>query len=75
MFLKLGDLQGGSQDRRHPGEIEVLAWSWGASNSGLAEETTTGKARFLAVTFTKEMDRASKTPPLPDFPLQTPARI
>ena len=58
MFLKLGDLQGGSQDRRHPGEIEVLGWSWGASNSGLAEETTTG-ARFLAVTFTKEMDRAS----------------
>ena len=32
-FLKIGDIQGDSTDDRHPGEIVVLAWSWGASGA------------------------------------------
>ncbi|HEV2322552.1 MAG TPA: type VI secretion system tube protein Hcp [Terracidiphilus sp.] len=32
-FLKLGDqIQGESQDDKHKNEIQVLSWSWGASN-------------------------------------------
>lgn len=31
MFLKIGDIKGESTDKSHPGEIEVLAWSWGIS--------------------------------------------
>ena len=34
MFLKLGDIKGEAQDKTHKEEIDVLAWSWGASNSG-----------------------------------------
>lgn len=32
-FLKLGDdIQGESEDAKHKNEIQVLSWSWGASN-------------------------------------------
>ena len=31
MFLKLGDIKGESTDAKHPGEIAVLAWSWGVN--------------------------------------------
>jgi len=34
MFLKLGGIEGESQDKVHAKEIDVLAWSWGMSNSG-----------------------------------------
>ena len=39
MFIKIGDLKGESKDSKHGGEIDVLAWSWGLSNSG---DTHTG---------------------------------
>jgi len=39
MFLKIGDIVGESQDSKHKGEIDVLAWSWGASNAGKAPGT------------------------------------
>ncbi|MCL2918054.1 Hcp family type VI secretion system effector [Shewanella litorisediminis] len=32
-YLKLGDIKGESQDEGHLEEIELLAWSWGTSNS------------------------------------------
>lgn len=31
-FLKLDGIQGESQDEKHKNEIQVLSWSWGASN-------------------------------------------
>ena len=39
MFLKIGDIVGESQDSKHKGEIDVLAWSWGASNTGKPQGT------------------------------------
>jgi len=35
-FLKLDGIEGESVDRTHKGEIEVLSWSWGATNAGAA---------------------------------------
>ena len=34
MFIKIGDIKGESRDKTHKEEIDVLAWSWGMSNSG-----------------------------------------
>ena len=34
MFLDITDVTGESQDDDHMNEIDVLAWSWGASTSG-----------------------------------------
>lgn len=36
MFLKLDGVNGESKDKVHTKEIDVLAWSWGMSNSGSA---------------------------------------
>ena len=37
MFVKIGKLAGESADKSgHKDEIDVLAWSWGVSNSGSA---------------------------------------
>ena len=33
-FLKLDGINGESQDKTHKDEIDVLSWSWGASNEG-----------------------------------------
>ena len=37
MFIKIGELKGESRDKVHNDEIDVLAWSWGISNSGSAQ--------------------------------------
>ncbi|MGV8719825.1 type VI secretion system receptor/chaperone Hcp, partial [Pseudomonas aeruginosa] len=34
MFIKIGDVKGESKDKTHAEEIDVLAWSWGMSQSG-----------------------------------------
>src|SRR3954469_12488839 len=36
IFLKIGDIKGESQDKAHPNEIELLSFSFGASNFGRA---------------------------------------
>ena len=33
-FLKIEGVEGESQDSKHKGEIDLLSWSWGATNSG-----------------------------------------
>ena len=33
-FLKVDGVEGESGDAKHKGEIDVLSWSWGESNSG-----------------------------------------
>ena len=62
MFIKIGDLKGEAKDKGHAGEIDVLAWSWGASNSGNAHMgggQGAGKVNVQDLSFTKYIDKSS----------------
>jgi len=62
MFLKVGDLKGESKDSVHKGEIDVLAWSWGMSNSGTSHTGGgggAGKVNVQDLSFTKYIDLSS----------------
>jgi type VI secretion system secreted protein Hcp len=62
MFIKIGDIKGESQDKKHKDEIDVLAWSWGSSQSGTTHMGAgggAGKASILDLSLTKYVDRAS----------------
>src|SRR6056297_2126121 len=62
MFLKLEGIDGESQDNKHKGEIDVLAWSWGMSQSGtfhVGQGGGGGKANFQDLSVTKWVDLAS----------------
>ena len=62
MFIKLGDIKGESRDSKHKEEIDVLAWSWGASNSGSAHVgggMGAGKVNVQDLSLTKYIDKAS----------------
>lgn len=63
MFLALkGEISGEAQDEKHKGEIDVLAWSWGMSQSGsfhVGGGGGAGKANFQDISITKWIDTAS----------------
>jgi type VI secretion system secreted protein Hcp len=62
MFLKLGKLKGEAKDAKHKSEIDVLAWSWGASNSGTAHTgggAGAGKVNVQDMSVTKYVDLAT----------------
>lgn len=62
MFLKVEGISGESQDSAHKGEIDVLAWSWGMSQSGTLHDPTgggAGKANFQDISVTKYFDKSS----------------
>ena len=62
MFIKIGALKGESRDKVHKEEIDVLAWSWGLSNSGSAQVGSgagAGKVNVQDVSFTKYLDKSS----------------
>jgi type VI secretion system secreted protein Hcp len=62
MFIKIDALKGESKDKTHKGEIDVLAWSWGLSNSGtfhLGGGGGAGKASIQDLSFTKYVDSSS----------------
>jgi len=62
MFIKIGDIKGESQDDKHKDEIDVLAFSWGCSNSGsthVGGGSGAGKANFQDISFTKYIDKSS----------------
>ena len=63
MFLKLdAKVKGESQDESHKDEIDVLAWSWGMSQSGsfhVGSGGGAGKASFLDISVTKWIDKSS----------------
>jgi type VI secretion system secreted protein Hcp len=65
MFLNLGaSIKGESidGDAKHKGTIDVLAWSWGMSNSGTTHMGSgggSGKANFQDISITKYIDKAS----------------
>lgn len=64
MFIKIGTVAGESRDKTHKGDIDVLAWSWGCSNSGTAHTGGgggAGKANVQDLSFTKYVDKASPT--------------
>ena len=64
MFIKIGAIKGEAQDSIYKGAdgwIDVLAWSWGASNSGsthVGSGSGTGKANFQDISITKYIDKA-----------------
>jgi len=62
MFIKIGDVDGESKDKTHKKLIDVLAWSWGMSNSGSAHMgggAGAGKVNVQDVSVTKYVDSAS----------------
>jgi len=62
MFIKLTNIAGEAQDKKHAGEIDVVAWSWGASQSGSAHVgggSGSGKVNVHDVSFTKYVDKSS----------------
>src|SRR6185503_5261492 len=64
MFIKIGDIKGESVDDKHKGEIDVLSWSWGASqtgSAGIGGGGGAGKVQIQDLTITKYIDKASPT--------------
>ncbi len=62
MFMKIKGVKGESADKTYKEQIDVLAWSWGASNSGsahVAKGAGTGKVNVQDLSFTKYLDAAS----------------
>jgi len=62
MFIKIGDVKGESVDAKHKGEIDVLSWSFGMSNSGNAHSgggSGAGKVNVQDLSFTKWVDLSS----------------
>ena len=62
MFIKIGAVKGESADKKHAGEIDVLAWSWGMSNSGSTHQgagSGAGKVNVQDISFTKYIDVSS----------------
>ena len=62
MFIKIGNVGGESKDKAHKGEIDVLAWSWGVSQSGSMHSGGgggAGKVNVQDLSFTKWQDASS----------------
>ena len=62
MFIKIGDIKGEAQDASHKDEIDVLAWSWGMSQSGTTHTGSgggAGKVNVQDLSFTKYVDASS----------------
>lgn len=64
MFIKFEgkEIKGEAQDAQHKDEVDVLAWSWGASQSGtthMGKGGGGGKCNVQDLSFTKYIDSAS----------------
>lgn len=64
MFLKIEGVKGEARDKdaKHKGTTELLAWSWGMSNSGTAHSGTgagAGKVNVQDLSLTKYIDSGS----------------
>lgn len=64
MYLVIDKVKGETQDKAYKakGAIDVLAWSWGASNSGtthMGQGSGAGRANFQDISVTKYVDAAS----------------
>jgi type VI secretion system secreted protein Hcp len=61
-FLKLGDIKGESPVKGFEHYIQLLAWSWGMSQSGTAHDGSgagAGKANFQDISATKYIDTST----------------
>ena len=65
MYMEMGDkIKGETQDKEFKGKgaIDVMAWSWGMSQSGTTHMGSgggAGKANFQDLSFTKYVDKAT----------------
>lgn len=62
MFIKIPGADGESVGTGHQASIDVLAWSWGMSQSGSMHTASgggSGKANIQDISFTKYIDKAS----------------
>src|SRR6202035_2380841 len=62
MFIKIDTVDGESKDSKHKKDIDLLAWSWGMSNSGSAHVSGgagAGKVNVQDLSFTKWIDKSS----------------
>ena len=64
IFLRIegsrqGLLRGESQDKSHPGEIDVISWSWGMDSPGDAFGLPTGRTNVELLRVAKRVDSAS----------------
>lgn len=62
MFMKINGAEGESRDKAHEKEIDVLAWSWGMSQSGtthMGGGGGAGKVNVQDLSFTKYVDVSS----------------
>jgi type VI secretion system secreted protein Hcp len=62
MYIKISDITGESRDSSHKGEIDVMAWSWGMSQSGTTHTGSgggSGKVHVSDLSFTHYVDSAS----------------
>ncbi len=61
-FLKIDGIDGESQDDKHKGEIDILSWSWGATQTGTYATGGgggAGRVDFRDFTFLKQVDKSS----------------
>ena len=68
MFIKIGSIKGESKDSKHKDEIDVLAWSWGMTQSGsmhIGGGGGAGRVNVQDLNLTKWVD--SSTPVLMKF--------
>ncbi|NEU11873.1 type VI secretion system tube protein Hcp [Methylobacterium sp. BTF04] len=62
IFFKLDGIKGEAQDDKYKDEIDVLAWSWGASQSGTTHGGSgsgAGKVTVQDLSVTKYIDKSS----------------
>jgi len=62
MFLKIKGIEGEAQDDKHKNEIDVLAWSWGMSQSGtthMGGGGGAGKVNVQDLSCTKYIDKST----------------
>jgi type VI secretion system secreted protein Hcp len=59
--LKLGTIKGESASTKHMDEIELLSWSWGATNPTtiVGSGMSAGKVSMSDLSFTKHVDKSS----------------
>ena len=73
IFLKVDGIQGEARDRTHANEIDVLSFTWGASNpgSGSSGGGGAGKVQFQTLNVVKRIDKASPAEALPGLRQRT----
>ena len=61
MFLKINGIDGESVGHKHKGEIELLSWSWGLSQSASSGGSggSAGKVQVQDFTIVKTIDKSS----------------